>query len=351
MADLHKCVKCGKNEQGRFTRIKSGRSGAWTKDSLPAWWGYKCLPKGQGRGEEEDTPVDSIEPAHHHGNGEAATKASAGKADPFGTRAAHKASGTERAAEAAEAVSGPNYLEVAKVSHGKVQTQVVSLATEVEELAITDEDSYLYADTLLGRARAVKASWSPIWDRIQERVIKPQRAALEGLYELNRDIEQPATKIEQAVKAKMKAFKLEEARQLQASEDARQAAAQALIAEAQAKEAALQQAKTPAMRERLRAAVDNLTTRTEAVLMAETATPVRGESSNTRRVEKARIKSLEEFIGFLLDDSVYPPSYSFKADLLIMLNTAVQSRYTKDKSVGILPGVEVYTDIDIVGRG
>lgn len=350
MADLHKCVKCGKNEQGRFTRIKSGRSGAWTKDSLPAWWGYKCLPKGQGRGEEGDV-TEGEEPLHHHGNGAEATKRSAGKPDPFGTRAAHKASGTERAAEAAEAVSGPNYLAVAKVSQGKVQTQVVTLATEVEELAITDEDSYLYADGLLGRARQAKAMWTPVWDRIQERVIKPQRAALEGLYELNRDIEQPITRIEQAVKAKMKAFKLEEARQLQAAEDARQAAAQALIAEAQAKEAALQQAKTPAMRERLRAAVDNLTTRTEAVLMAETAAPIRGESSNTRTTKKARIKSLEEFIGFLLDDSVYLPSYSFKADLLIMLNTAVQARYTKDKSVGILPGVETYDDIDIVGRG
>lgn len=226
--------------------------------------------------------------------------------------------------------------------------QVTTLATEVAELSITTDALYEYADGLLGRARNAVKVWEPIWDRIQEKVIKPQRAALEELYSLNRDIEGPALKLQTAIKAKMRDYKLAEARRLQAEQDARDREAARLIAEAQEKEKALEAAKTPAMRERLRTALEGLNTKAEEVLMETSTAPVMGISSGTRVIKKARVGNWEEFATFLLDDS---GDVLTRDTFLRAIDELIQSRYRVDKTVAHIPGIELYDDIGIVGRG
>lgn len=358
MSDTHKCVRCSHTKEGRFTRINSGRSGTWTKASLPAWWCYTCLPLGEGRGEDgqqaqaghDGAPEQSTAASPTKGRRVSAAKRTAGLADPLGSKAAAQAASVQQGVRAAaeEPAKGESLAPAQKKTQGLVVAQVTTLATEVAELSITTDALYEYADGLLGRARNAVKVWEPIWDRIQEKVIKPQRAALEELYSLNRDIEGPALKLQTAIKAKMRDYKLAEARRLQAEQDARDREAARLIAEAQEKEKALEAAKTPAMRERLRTALEGLNTKAEEVLMETSTAPVMGISSGTRVIKKARVGNWEEFATFLLDDS---GDVLTRDTFLRAIDELIQSRYRVDKTVAHIPGIELYDDIGIVGRG
>lgn len=360
MSDTYKCVKCSHTREGRFTRLNSGRSGSWTKSSLPAWWCFICLPLGQGRGEDGQQPADGST-GPHDATKQSSTpkrgrlhspKGAAGKGvlDPFGSKAAAQSASVEQGERAAteEPAKGEALAPAQQKTQGLVVAQVVSLKVEADELTITDDKSYEYADALLGRARNAVKIWEPIWERIQDRTIKPQRQALESLYELNRDIEGPSLKIQQTLKEKMKVYKLAEARRIQKEQDDRDKEAARLIEEAKLKEKAIEEAKTPAMRERLRTALDDLTKKTEVVLMTAPSPKVMGFSSGTRKVKKARVGNWEEFATFLLDDG---GDIVMRDTFLRAIDEMINSRYRTDKTIEGVYGIEVYDDLDIVGRG
>jgi hypothetical protein len=116
------CSLCGKKKPGRFTRRKAAAGGGFSQGfTLPQWNCWTCVPAGEGRGETGDEmPKKAAPPA----------AVSAALAVP------------DLAAEKAKAVA-----------------IIPSLQVEVEELTVTDDASYQYADTLLGRIDNARKVW------------------------------------------------------------------------------------------------------------------------------------------------------------------------------------------------
>lgn len=212
-----------------------------------------------------------------------------------------------------------------------------TLQTEVEDLIVLDEDGYRYADSLLGRLGVARRSWNLVWDRIQEKTIKPIRSGLDELYKMNREVTEPLDALDSTVKSRMKAFKVEEQRVLakaKAAQEEEERKAQAEVARKQAQEEA---ARTAPMREKLRLAREKAE---EKLAQVENSAPqeVRGVSSSTRSKATWRIVNMEEFAA--------------ENHGLCLVDTVRMNKLFKEhpETVAQMAGVEVYDDISIVGR-
>lgn len=226
----------------------------------------------------------------------------------------------------------------------KVQVLIPTLKTEVNDLVVEDDASYQYADELLERIRQPRKLWKGIWTRIQEKTIKPIRAGLDELYALDRDVDRPLEALETSVKAKMRDFKLEEQRQLQAEQAARDREQQRLLNEARKKEEAEQNARTAAMREKLRLQREALEAQAAEVEEQAAPEPVTAVHSAPRTKRAWRLKSIEDFCVGVAEGSI--PAEC------IALVTPIINRYYKDnpEAVESWPGLEGFDDIQIAGR-
>lgn len=231
----------------------------------------------------------------------------------------------------------------------KTQQEVLTLGSEIKKDALTvqsikTEVAYLKADAILGRIRLARKTWGVVWDRIQEKSIKPIREGLEELYTLNRSVDGPMELMETTIKKEMKAFKvreleaINEARRKQEQETAR------LQREAEEKERQAAAARTPQMKGKLVAAAQKLTA--QADMARETAPPmaVQGGSSSTRSKKAWRVDDMATFIAAVADGTL-------PEDALMVCKTAMD-QYFKDDPEGmtVWPGVVVYDDVQIVGR-
>lgn len=220
------------------------------------------------------------------------------------------------------------------------QALIAPLASEAGLLIIRNEEDYLVADGLLSRIRRARKTWG---DRM-EAIIRPIRSGLDEIYSLNRDVDRPLEAQEARVKGLMRDYKLEEQRQIQAAKEEREREERRKLEEAETKRIAAEQAQTARMRERLIAQA----TRAEAQAAAVAQTPipqaVRGESSVSRPVQKVRVHNLTHFLQGIVDG--YIP------EDLVTVNQVALNREFKAEPDGIKawPGVEVFDDIQIVGR-
>lgn len=310
MSDTKKaylCALCGKKKPGRFTRRKDAAGGGFSQGfTLPAWNCWTCVPAGEGRGETGDEMPKKTPPP----------------------------------AAVSSALTVPDLTS----EKAKAVAVLPGLETEVGELTITDDASYQYADTLLGRIDTARKVWGGIWDRIQEKTIKPIRAGLEGLYEVNREVDKPMETLRGRVVTAMKAYKTAELRRIQDAERAKQQEAQRLANEAAAKERAAEVATTPQMQGRLYAQAARLGSAAVAVATREAPAPVAGFSSSTRKVKRVHIVGLAEFYQGLADGIV-------NRDFRDALDSTLQRLY-KESPAEVLawPGIEVHDEIQIVGR-
>lgn len=310
----YECVQCKKERPGRFTRPKISGSGQWKKHgiTLPHWYCWTCLPDGQGKGETE-APQEVMDVA----------KIPVAAPAPKST--------TDEAREQAQ----------------EVLAIVPTLQQEVKELAIVDAGGYAYADTLLGRIRSQRKGWGAIWGRIQDKTIRPLRASLDGLYELNRDIDGPLEKLENAVKKTMKDFKTEEARQIAAANEEKERERIRLEQEAAEKAKQAEQARTPQLRGRLTNQAVQLQQQAATVAQQEAPTPVRGTSSTTRTTPAWRLKDPSAIFDFLQDilDGKIP------AEAILLNKQYIDSVFKSQPEVIMgWSGIELYDDIQVVGR-
>lgn len=307
MAETLKCKLCNKTKPGRFTRRKTD-----TKLDFPNWYCYHCVKLGEGR-DEEAPEEPQMAPAKE--------TVLVGEVLPVGRGQA----------------------ELVKTK-GQVIRLLPTLETEVKELSITNAEGYGYADALLGRVRGARAVWAPVWKRIQEKTIAPIREGLEELYSLNREVDGPLDKLEAAVKVKMKAFKVEEQRQIQVEKDKQEREARRLRLEAEEKERAAARAATPQMRGKLTAAAAQLSQKAAEVALQDAPEPTKGESSSDRKKPAWRIKDRLAFFA-AIGDGTLPEDCA--GPIVVIMN-----QYFKADPEGmkVWPGVEVYDDIQIVGR-
>jgi uncharacterized membrane protein YqiK len=226
------------------------------------------------------------------------------------------------------------------------QALMQAIHPEVQELTVRTDDDYLVADAILGRIKKARKTWT---DRM-EKVIRPIRQGLDELYALNRDVDKPLADLEEGVKGKMKAFKLEEARLLREADERKRQEEDRLRREAEEAQRKAEAAKTPQLRGRLEAQATRLVAQAEVVSQQDTPEPIRGTSSTTRPQKRVRIKDLVHFLQGIVDG--YVPEDCVNNPRVLDAMQPTLNNYFKDDPVGMeaWPGVEVYDDVQIVGR-
>lgn len=308
--DTYRCTRCHKERAGRFTRPKSGAAGSWTQGdsqgrSIPQWYCFTCLPKGQGRDEEEEV-AKSIAP-----------------------------------------------IPVATVNiereHQKGLALVNPILQQLDGLEVIDEPSYLVADELVGEIRKRRRGWEPIWNAIQERVIKPARESLDGIYSINREVDGALEKAEKSLKAKMATFKDKErlelaARNLKRDEDADRT--QAIIDETKRKLSDARGSVKGVLTKNLNRNEAHLQTVMETVPL-----PVVGTSSSTRIVKTIEVDNLQAFavaltIGPLKDHAI---RQLITAAVNEALKAAGWTQVQKDE-MAQWPGLKLVESTQIVGH-
>lgn len=289
MGSTYKCTLCDKDRPGRFTRRKIAAGGGWSQNlDIPNWYCYRCLPEGEGRGEETPMPAKQT--------------AVAPRVDP-------------------------------QAMKQEALTIIQPYADAVDTLTIESEDEYHAADLLKAKIRSARKMWTA---RI-EKIIRPIRQGLDELYELSRDGDRPLGVLEDKVTDAMKVYKVKELQAARAVERERER----LQAEADAKLKAAETAKTPQMRGRLQTAAARVQQQAQTI---QAPAPVFAEHSSVRPVKKVRIISHGAFLKGIVDG--YVP-----ADCIDVLQGKLNA-YLKDDPEGMAawPGVEVYDDVQIVGR-
>jgi hypothetical protein len=225
------------------------------------------------------------------------------------------------------------------------------LKAEVDLLTITTEEDYQKASGLLTRILASKRWWlqgdqtGGKWKGI-DAIIKPFREGLDGLYDLKNDGLKPHEEMETDVKAKMKVFKLAEAKRLADEQAAREAEDRRLQAEIEKKQAKEQAAKTVQTRERLIGQRMELEEQQKTVVRTKAA-PVRAAGSAARTIKKPVVTNFRAFImGILaLEDE------TITIDLLAVNEKSFGHLWLSNPElVAQLPGVEIQTDVVIAGR-
>lgn len=206
-------------------------------------------------------------------------------------------------------------------------------ANAVDAMTIETEEEYHAADALKLRIRNARKTWGA---RL-ERIIRPSRQVLDELYELNRDGDRPLGALEDKVTDAMKAFKL---RELQAAREVEKER-ERLKAEADAKLRAAEAARTPQMKGKLQTQAARVQQQAETIQAPQ---PVFAEHSSVRPVKKVRVVNIIHFCQGIVDG--YVPTDCIEV-LQGKLNQAL-----KDDPEGMAawPGVEVYDDVQIVGR-
>lgn len=214
------------------------------------------------------------------------------------------------------------------------------LKLAVVQLDVVDAASYEAADELLGRILKARKTWG---ERM-ERIIRPIRQGLDELYALNREVDRPLLNVETILKNKMKAFKVEELKQLAAAAEEKRLAEERLRQEAEAKALAAQRASTPQMRGKLQAQSYKAAEAAAEVAQQEAPAPTTGLHSSTRVPKKVRIIAWGDFIQGIAKGLI-------PDDIVAVVDKKLTAYYKEDpESVKLWPGVEEYDDVQIVGR-
>ncbi len=214
-------------------------------------------------------------------------------------------------------------------------TQVTTLIVEYPDAA-----SYEEADKLLSIIRCnvkkIEKGIAPILDPLNE--------ARKALLALKHDMQDPLDDAEQAIRSKMRAWKMQEHRALAEAEEQRQQEIEAKRQEAEEKEAAAARAKTSAVRQRLEA--EALQAQVEAEVLEEEpeAPAVQVVGSGTRKVKVWEVADLEQVIAGVTEGKI-------PLDVLTVDRAKVTEYFRESQTeVASWPGFLVKDDVRIVGR-
>lgn len=222
----------------------------------------------------------------------------------------------------------------------KVGTSLLSpLRPDYTRLLVTDEESYLAADGLLGRIRNARR----MWDLKMDPIIAPAKATvtvaketLKGAQALFTEVDAPLEDMERGVKAKMKGYQ-EEKLALQRAQEAETARLQH---EADEKERLSKLAPTPAVQTRLQNVANTI--RASIAANAQPQTKVKGASSVVRTETKVRLIDLNAVVVGITQGLI--PIEVIEVDWVYV------RKFHKADEAGTWPGFESYDDINIAGR-
>lgn len=238
-----------------------------------------------------------------------------------------------------------------------------------DTLVIVDPAGYAYADSLLLKVRIAIETVDGKLDPI----IKPIRSGLDQLYALKRELHAPLDAAETAIKGKMAAWQLaerkkiqEEERRKQEQEDllrrkalAKQQEEARLKREAEEAEERAANARSSAARAMAEEEAKQLRRQQESAAQAASKLDVRADTaaaqqvtakpkasgSSASDVKKWRVTSLMDVVSAVAEGTV--PLSVLAIDQVAMNNYMKTHR----NLVETWPGIEVYDDVRIAGRG
>lgn len=228
------------------------------------------------------------------------------------------------------------------------------LRRQVQSLTITDEVSYLRADTLLGRVALARKTWAgkmaPILVPLKKAITEAKKA-MEGAKSLDAEVDGPLAQMESDLKGQMRDYKIEEARLIQEAQDkeaAQIAETNRLLAEAaEADRVAVTANKSAPMKARLaKARADALVEQAETIQAAAEPAPeaVKGTSSSTRTTPSWRIIDKAAFVKGVAAGKI-------PLEAVEVWNAAVNKQFRDDPAMmKWWPGVELYDEVTIVRR-
>jgi hypothetical protein len=314
MSDAHACIICKKNtSKGRFTRPASGIGGAWTKNSLPAWYCYAptCLPLGKGRGEDAAAAVKE----------------------------------TVTVTPTKTAIVSPKAI-LADRTEGLARLAPVQSDVQQLPKVLTTKDEYDAADAVLGAVKKARKWWKErmYGTKATPGPIPSIKSGLDMLYALNNEVDDPLEEMEKTIKAKMVDYNVRDRRKLMEQEAEllrqRQEAERALEAAA-AKEAA---AKTPLQKAKAAAEVETAEAKYVETLDSPLEQLGQADNSSVRVPKKPTVSDVLAFCRGIADGEIPVECIELKQGYLNKL-------YRDDaETVTAFPGVTIIDDIQIIGR-
>lgn len=222
------------------------------------------------------------------------------------------------------------------------------LQRSVQGLTITDEESYLQADSLLGRIVTARRTWEaeigPIL-RPLKKAIDAAKEAMLGAKKLDAKVDGPLGLMESQVKLVMRDYKIEEARQIREAEDAREQERRRLDEERRKAELTAAAAKPNSIKARLAdARTAAIQEQEQALDQQEESAPVKGSTSTTRTTKSWRITDKTLFLKGILLGKI--------PDDMVSINTVLVGKQFRDDPTVLTawPGIELYDDVSIVRR-
>ena len=213
---------------------------------------------------------------------------------------------------------------------------------QVAALTVNTSEEYAEADALLHRIQ----SSIRLWDDKMEAILAPLREAKSAADALKRDVRRPLVEFEDEVKALMRAYKLQEAKQIEEAREKqaeKQTEVQAKLEETAERELA---ARTRQLRERLAARRQQLEQEAQT-LEREVIAPTVAEHSTTRKVPKWRyVGTLKQLCKDVVAGKV--------PEGVVLMDYSTINRIHLDKEgrerMASWPNFELYEDIVIAGR-
>jgi hypothetical protein len=223
------------------------------------------------------------------------------------------------------------------------------LQPDVDGLQVVDAESYEEADQILNKVQTARKKWNAEMYGADGKSgpIPSIRTGLDALYALNRKIDKPLELLEASIKSKMQAFKLEEARQLRAAQDAREAETRRLAALEQEALRKAAEAPTPQLAGRFVKQAEHAAIALEVAQEQPAPQPVQAFNSATRTVKKWRLANPLAFAKAVADGTYDTGYVGVSEDAVRLFNEMLR---TDPEGLGAYPGIEVYEDIRIVGR-
>lgn len=216
------------------------------------------------------------------------------------------------------------------------------IITRIQTIQVTDQATYAQADAVLTRIREARKQITTEMDLI----LRPINESRNAVITLRHKLDDPLADGEATIKAQMKEWQQEQSRLALESVRRAQAEADQLRMEAERKQRAIEQAKTPQMKVRLQEQQAAIQQRAADVLVRPLVAPVQVAGSTTRKVKQVRVADSLTFMRAAAD-----PQSDVPTEILVVDMVALRKLYSATPDmVKAWPGIEEYEDIQIVGR-
>ena len=235
---------------------------------------------------------------------------------------------------------------VNKLTIIKARAAAMTVTAEILELAkdlvVSTTDQYHTADDILHKIKvAQKRAGEPF-----EEAIRPTQQGLAGLYAIRREVENPLIDLEVVVKEKMRVYKIEEHKRLQAErleQERLQREEQRRLDKAEEEHQRLASAMVSSAGA-VAITFDNVESTVVAIPTAPVSQPVRAASSSARAIKRWRVTDFGLLVH-AVDLGMVPE------DILLIESNFVNQQLRIDSTViDEWPGMETYDDFQIAGR-